>query len=96
METASPLGAIIDENTKAVTVTPVSNMRVEMRLFMAIFNLSSFPMREMILNPLKHMRITQFRDLHTFDYKGYVSAVNIFIYYYVLRRVSSPLLGSAK
>lgn len=84
MESAAKMGQLIQADAKGVTVIPVSNMRAEMKLFTAVYGLNSFPMREMILNPLKHMKAPTFPALKAFDYKGYVSKAKS---YHMIARV---------
>lgn len=61
--------------TRNVSLTPLSNIRSEMKLFSAVYTLADCKLREQLLNPLEHIRATAPNDHRNFVYNGYVSAV---------------------
>lgn len=63
----------IDVKTPKVTITPLSNIRSEMKLFSAVFTLADCRLREQLLNPLEHIHATPTNDHKKFVYNGYVS-----------------------
>lgn len=61
-------------NTLSVTVTPITNIRTELKLFSAVYTLKNSAMKQYILDPLAHAASQVPAQLPDFRYKNYVSA----------------------
>lgn len=59
-------------NVAGVTITPLTNIRLEIKLFSAVLNLKESPLRNVILNPSLMAECPEPRKAQKFDYKGYV------------------------
>lgn len=82
---AAPLTANdgITCNTLSATVTPISNIRTELKLFSAVYSLQNSAMKQYILNPLGQEAFEEPPKFAVWRYSGYVSAFkcrNIIIY----------------
>lgn len=71
----------IDWNTASVTVIPISNIRMELKLFSAIYNLKGCRIRDLILNPMENLvpiRRTPDHEL-PFNFESYVRIMDHFL-----------------
>lgn len=59
-------------NIAGVTITPITNIRLEIKLFSSVLGLKESPLRNVILNPLIMAESAEPRTTGKFDYKGYV------------------------
>lgn len=65
----------ITGDTLNVTVSPISNIRTELKLFSAVYTLKSSAMKQYILNPLAQETLFQRPPkIPGWHYQGYVSA----------------------
>lgn len=65
----------ITRDTHAVSVTPISNIRSDLKLFSAVYTLKNSAMKQYILNPLANIVPKNAPRGPKFVYKGYVSVV---------------------
>lgn len=70
-------------NVAGVTITPLTNIRLEIKLFSAVLNLKESPLRNVILNPSLMAEFPEPRKAQKFDYKGYVC-----FYFYSIHYIS--------
>lgn len=73
---AAPLTANegITRDTLSATVTPISNIRTELKLFSAVYSLRNSAMKQYILNPLGREAVEEPPKFPVWRYSGYVSA----------------------
>lgn len=62
-------------NTFSVTVTPITNIRTELKLFSAVYTLKNSAMKQYILDPLAHVAPREPPQFADFRYLGYVSGI---------------------
>lgn len=59
-------------NTLSVTVTPISNIRTELKLFSAVYTLKNSAMKQYILNPLAQEVSQKPTKYSNWQYRGRV------------------------
>lgn len=59
----------------SITVTTVTNIRADLKLFAAIYAMKDSPLRDVILNPCTPQRVIG--DDANYKYKGYVSDLHL-------------------
>lgn len=64
----------ITGDTLSVTVSPISNIRTELKLFSAVYTLKNSAMKQYILNPLAQETFQRPPKIPGWQYQGYVSA----------------------
>lgn len=64
----------IPKDTKTLMIRHISNIRIDMKLFTAVFTLKDCPLREYLLRPLDKAMTPKSRLPYRFEYKGHVSS----------------------
>lgn len=72
---AAPITAnkTITFNTESVFVTSITNIRTELKLFSAVYNLKNSPMKQYILDPLAQKTFQKPSKFPNWKYAGRVS-----------------------
>lgn len=58
---------------KSLKITPIANIRAELKLFNAVFTLNRSPLKSLILDPISYREPTIPNRIPRFNYTGYVS-----------------------
>lgn len=77
METSVNVTKMKNSEGTSLFITPISNIRTELKLFNAVFYVDKTPLKDLILNPLSYRHPTISDHIRQFQYSGYVS--NCFI-----------------
>lgn len=59
--------------TQSLYITPIANIRAELKLFNAVFYLNRTPLKSLILDPINYKEPTIPNRIPKFRYTGYVS-----------------------
>lgn len=78
MEVSEEVVKSKDIETQSLYITPIANIRAELKLFNAVFYLNRTPLKSLILDPIKYNEPTIPNRISKFHYTGYVSS-----YYYL-------------
>lgn len=67
------------KNGEATTlyITPIANIRTELKLFNAVFYLDRTPLKDLILNPMSYKNPNITDRIPKFRYAGYVCSMQI-------------------
>lgn len=77
METSVNVIKMKSSEGASLFITPISNIRTELKLFNAVFYVDKTPLKKLILDPLSYRHPTISDHIRDFQYSGYVS--NCFI-----------------
>lgn len=73
MEASESVVKSKDIENKSLNITPIANIRAELKLFNAVFYLDRTPLKSLILNPIAYNEPTLPNRIPKFKYTGYVS-----------------------
>lgn len=75
---ASPndISKLITRDARNCSMITISNIRTELKLFSAVFSLKKSPIKDYILDPLKHQCIEKISKSPNFHYIGFVCYSN--------------------
>lgn len=62
-----------DIEAQSLYMTPIANIRAELKLFNAVFYLNRTPLKSLILDPINYNEPTIPNRIPKFQYTGYVS-----------------------
>lgn len=63
-----------DIETQSLHMTPIANIRAELKLFNAVFYLDRTPLKSLILDPINYIEPTIPNRIPKFHYTGHVSS----------------------
>lgn len=72
METSESAARSKYSESQTLYVTPIANIRTELKLFNAIFHLNMSPLKNLILDPDSYNEPIIPNRISTFQYSGYV------------------------
>lgn len=72
MEASENVVKSMDIETKSLSMTPIANIRAELKLFNAVFYLNRTPLKSLILDPISYEEPALPNRIPKFRYTGYV------------------------
>lgn len=73
MEASEAVSNIKNGESTKIYITPIANIRTELKLFNAIFYMNQTPFKNLILNPNSYKEPEIPNRIQSFKYVGYVS-----------------------